>query len=532
MDLTCSLENVRLLPHEGSTARTWRRWWVPDLALFVSLVTLVFCLFLFDGFTQLFRDSDSGWHIRTGETILHSGALPRKDPYSLLRSGSTWFAWEWGADLLMGAAHRAAGLAGVALMYSVAIAACSWMWFRLQWAVGGSFLLAALLAALMLTTTNMHWLARPHVLSWLGFLGFVWWAEALKNFSVRTGISFFLAGALWANLHASFLFGPLILLVYAVGSWLRVLIWDVDPAHRSAGSGVYVRAACCCAAGSLLNPYGWELHRHIVAYLTNSELLDRIGEFQSFNFHADGSTQILLTLAVSASGAVLALGHRRLEHFLLAGLFLAMGLRSARALPLVGLVLLPLANAAVTRGLRGAPGLRPKLRIALDAALNYSANLRVLDTRCGGFALVPIVILALVALIQFPVLSTRAGFPADQFPVAAAEVLEKLPLDIRLLAPDKFGGYLIYRFNGSRKVYFDGRSDFYGSSYMKEYLNLIEVRPGWREQLEQIGFTHALLPNRYSLIPALQNIGWKEIYKDGVATLLANENAVNRTERR
>ena len=26
---------------------------------------------------------------------------------------------------------------------------------------------------------------------------------------------------------------------------------------------------------------------------------------------------------------------------------------------------------------------------------------------------------------------------------------------------DKFGGYLIYRFEGRRKVFFDGRSDFY-----------------------------------------------------------------------
>ena len=57
----------------------------------------------------------------------------------------------------------------------------------------------------------------------------------------------------------------------------------------------------------------------------------------------------------------------------------------------------------------------------------------------------------------------RVGFPRDQFPVEAAR---HLPPQARLLAPDKFGGYLIYASNGQRKVFFDGRSDFYGVEFM------------------------------------------------------------------
>jgi hypothetical protein len=33
-------------------------------------------------------------------------------------------------------------------------------------------------------------------------------------------------------------------------------------------------------------------------------------------------------------------------------------------------------------------------------------------------------------------------------------------------------------------------------------------------------FTHALLPNRYSLAAALEQAGWRTLYKDDVATLL------------
>src|SRR5258706_2659857 len=87
----------------------------PDLAMVAASVTLFYCLFLFQGYQKLFRDSDAGWHIRNGESILATGTLPRTDPYSFSRAGEPWFAWEWGADMVTGAIHRAGGLPGVAM---------------------------------------------------------------------------------------------------------------------------------------------------------------------------------------------------------------------------------------------------------------------------------------------------------------------------------------------------------------------------------------------------------------------------------
>ena len=88
-------------------------------------------------------------------------------------------------------------------------------------------------------------------------------------------------------------------------------------------------------------------------------------------------------------------------------------------------------------------------------------------------------------------LMPAAGFPADTFPVAA---YPHIPAGARLFAPDKFGGYLIYRSNGTLKVFFDGRSDLYGADFLKQYSRLVQVRPGWRAYWETFHFTHALLP--------------------------------------
>jgi hypothetical protein len=450
------------------------RWCLPDVAMVAACVTLVYCLFLFQGYQQLFRDSDAGWHIRNGENIVATGAVPRTDPWSFTRGGRQWYAWEWLSDAATGAVHRGLGLRGVALFYAAAIAAGVWLWFRLHWALGGNFLIACAMAPLLLSTCNIHWLARPHVLSWL----FLLWAMFPREPSLKQTAGITL---LWANLHPSFFFAGL----------------------RSAGlrPAQALKLLAVVAVVPLLNPYGYHLYGHVWQYLTDTDLLSRIGEFQSFDFHTAGSGQIVATLLLGMIGGTLALTQRRIHHFLIAILITAMALRSARALPLAALLLLPIANAAITQSMARYPGF-----------LAYGKNLRALDARFSGVALIPLILLAAWKLMP------PAGFPPDQFPVAA---YDHIPANARLFAPDKYGGYLIYRSNGRMKVFFDGRSDLYGAEFLKQYGRMVQLRPGWREYFESFRFTHALVPVDAPLGPALEQIGWREEYRDRTAVLLS-----------
>ena len=180
------------------------------------------------------------------------------------------------------------------------------------------------MAPLLLSTCNIHWLARPHVLSWIFLL--------LAIFPRRPNLIVVgLVTALWANVHASFFLAPVIALVFALEDrW-------------------YLKAAAVAAVAPLLNPYGPQLYVHVFRYLTDSELLSRIGEFQSFDFHSAGAAQIIATVLLGVIGGTLALTQKRLHHFALAILITAMALRSARALPLSALLLLPIANAAIRK---------------------------------------------------------------------------------------------------------------------------------------------------------------------------------------
>ena len=114
-------------------------------------------------------------------------------------------AWEWGSDVVMGAVHQAWGMQGLVVMFALAVAAVTWMCVRLHFVAGGDFLLMALLAIPMVTTASLHWLARPHVFSWLFLVGAVLYAErAPLKFGVRQFVAIAMGTALWANLHGSF----------------------------------------------------------------------------------------------------------------------------------------------------------------------------------------------------------------------------------------------------------------------------------------------------------------------------------------
>lgn len=511
-------------------------WFLPDMALVFALAALFLLFFKFGGSTDLFGDSDTGWHIRVGERIIASRALPHADPFSFSKPGEPWIAWEWGADVLMGAAHGAAGLAGVAMLYGLAISAAVWMWFRLNRAAGGNILIAGVLFFSMLTVTTIHWYARPHVLSWLFLLGTVWLCERMPH-RVRwyqLALAAF-AAAVWASIHASFFFAPLILLIYAAGAYLKPLIWEplsLAPSTGDSGEPAiqepwsrrglsYILFAIAASVGTFANPNGWHLHQHLFSYLSDFSLISHIAEFQSFNFQAPGAFSVLIMLAICVAGGFAALASRKPERFLLAMLLTGLAMRSARVLPLAALLLLPLANGSITTVLSRAGNLAPWLRRRLDDTLAYGDRLNVIDRQLRGFVIVPFIVVAIFAAIR-----TSSGFPPDRLPVAASAVVASLPASARILAPDFFGGYLIYRFNGDRKVFVDGRSDFYGMDLLGRYIRLMQCTPGWTREFNRWSFTHALLPPDSPLVSALEASGWQEIHRDKTAVLLTGKSKI------
>src|SRR4051812_11318945 len=200
---------------QPSHAVAWRRW-MP------SLVDVFFCALLVGialgpgSWQALLADGDTGWHIRTGEIVLATGAAPSADPFSFTRAGERWFAWEWLADVVFALAWRwgglaaVAGIAGVGLRLSAAML-LAWL---LRRGVGLWVGLPATLAAASATT--VHALARPHVFSILFYTVALWVIDEDRRRPGRRLWALAPLCVIWANIHGGFVALPATLVLCAV----------------------------------------------------------------------------------------------------------------------------------------------------------------------------------------------------------------------------------------------------------------------------------------------------------------------------
>ena len=180
------------------------RWVLPDLALAVSLITLLYCLLIYDGGRKLFRDSDTGWHIRTGEWILNHGQVPVTDLFSFTRPNAPWYAWEWLSDVLMALAYRAGGMAAVVFGSLLLLCLVSLLLFDFLRKRSGNTTLAWLMTLLVAAGSSLHWLARPHLFTMLFLLLFY---RAFHSWSHSRHWLLLPFMALWTNLHGGFFLG-------------------------------------------------------------------------------------------------------------------------------------------------------------------------------------------------------------------------------------------------------------------------------------------------------------------------------------
>jgi hypothetical protein len=282
-------------------------------------------------------------------------------------------------------------------------------------------------------------------------------------------------------MHGSFLLGPAILFLYGFfGPSLLALL------------------------ATFINPYGWRLHEHVFTYMQNDYIMDHIAEFRSFSFHSAGAWSVELLLLVSVLGTVALLKQRRFGPALLTLGLLHISLYSARHLPTAAVILLPLSVAALTREARSWPSLR--------SMLEYSDRVRIIDQKIWG--VVPLILIVVLAVIAR---DRDLNFDAAKFPVRAASFI---PNSGRVFTKDQWGGYLLYRFSGERKVFMDGRSDFYGQSFLQTYAEVADAKPGWQNVLNQYDVDVVLIPVDHALVSALQlSPAWKRVYTDSIATI-------------
>ena len=512
---------------EKTPISLWIRYGMPSLAD-VVFVALLLTLLLTPLSVKLLGDAGIGWHIRTGQQILAIHRVPRVDPFSSMMEGKQWFAWEWLYDVIVGALDAACGLNGPVWFTAIVIGAVFALLFRLLTRRGMDPIVALLFWLLAVSASTIHFLARPHVLSWL---------FAILSFSIldsterdcvanRTGQARFhlwllpLLMLLWVNVHGGFMLEFVLLGIFWLGAlwtWWSTSESLLEESLRKIAAGKRIRdltvVGSATAAASLLNPYGWKLHEHIYRYLTNRFLMDHIEEFQSPNFHGLAQRCFLLLLLLSI--AVLIVRGRQLSASQALTVLFAVyaGLCASRNIPISSIFLAmsagPVCSKAGFRSFFGRTGeVDSQLRGHLWPVLSVAATLVIVlhGGRIGSKRLVD------------------AHFDQNRMPEGAVSFLRGERIDGPILGPDYWGGYLIYSLYPQKKVVLDDRHDFYGSEFLKSYLKVIHVERGWESFLQQTNPGCLLLPRESALADRIsKTTGWRSVYADKVSIVFAQD---------
>ena len=522
----------------------WFRWLIPSVGdlIFVAFVGALSCTALS---VRLLEDAGTGWHIRTGQIILANHAIPQVDPFSSTMAGQRWFAWEWLYDLVAGHLESVAGLNGVTLLTAIVIAATFSGTFFVLRRNGTNFIVSLILVLLAASASTLHFLARPHVFSWL--FAVIWFSlldgATVKNF--KFGSARLSRGqlwvmpplmVLWANLHGGFLIGLILIGIYWIGAswrWLRLKEDRIEDVLDKVRAGKQARQLALVGAGSLaatfVNPYGWRLHDHIYHYLSNRFLMDHIDEFQSPNFHgvAQRCFAILLMLTFLALATNRDTSRRVGTTEILIVLFaLYSGLYASRNIPvsavLLVLVIGPTISTATLQTMRRLSNRDHTEPYSGVSPLFLERMQKVELRRRGHLWCIGATVLAVWIAFHGGTLGPNrlmdAHFSSSRFPVKAVDYVKNRNQAGPILAPDYWGGYLIYRLYPERKVVVDDRHDLYGEEFLKAYLAFVHVEPNWKRFLEDRSVGCIIVPRESAVASILAvTSSWRLVYSDAEA---------------
>jgi hypothetical protein len=457
-----------------------RRQVSPDLAFALLAGLAAYALAALS--PAILNDSDTYWHILSGNWMLDHHAVLRGDVFSYTATGAPVSTQSWLAEIVMAWAFGAARWAGIHALFGTAAGLTAFVvarFLRRRIAAVPALITAVLGVACVAASL----LARPHMLA-LPLLAL--WTAALvaaREKNEAPGFWMLPVMALWANLHGSFAFG----LALAMGMAAEAVIESPARRRTAIAWACFITAA---VAAAMVTPAGWRTLQ-FPFHLTGMASLAHIGEWQASDFTHPSP----LEFAVLGALCVLALGKVRVK--------------PVRLVILLGLVHLALSHARhqMLLGVAGPLLLAPALAAAWPAKDEKTSPLPALGT---GLLLVLGVALRLWIAV-----------PRGQDAISPGAALAHVPRFLRempVLNDYAFGGYLIW--SGVRP-FIDSRADLYGDAFLSNYAAL--ASPDKDALASTLAYYHVRWTIFRADAPVVKLLdampGWHRFYGDNVAVV-------------
>ena len=493
---------------------------LPDLTIQNLLVALVF-IAIFTMAVRVPADSDTWWHLRSGQYMVDGQTIPTTDPFSHTQAGQLWIDHGWLAQIFWYGLYALGGWAALALALAGLVTAAFWLvWKQIETNV----FVAAVSMILGAIVSSVVWAARPQMISFVLTALVAYLLHRFKRHNGRLLPWLPLVMLLWANVHGGYAIGFMLMLAYLIGETANHLTrHHGDPVVSRPRLKHLLVVIIISLAVVVINPHTWRMWLYPFQTVGISALRDFIQEWQSPNFHLPYVQPFALMLLLVI--AALARAGRRADwtDLALVALWTGWALFAARNIAIFGLVVTPiLARYAgmawtdqwQTWGNRPPPFSAPPVgtrRTARRSKLNW--------------LLLALVVIAALIKIAIP-LTPKANLTAEQdsMPSRAVEFIREHEPAGPLFNSYNWGGYLIFKVWPDYPVYIDGRTDLYDDAFIRRYLQVMVAGDGWSQTLTDDGINLVLIESDSTLAKFLQlDPAWTELYRDEMAVIFARK---------
>jgi hypothetical protein len=465
-----------------------RRWVEP----FHLLPALVAAVVLVRTSLRPLWDVDVFWHLLIGRELLERGTVTGLGNAWVLAGDRDWTTTQWLSEVVLVAAHTAAGWSGILALRQLLVAG-----LLLAIAVAIVPGRPARVAAPIYTVATLPlWSVfaqeRPQTISLLfvTLLG-TWLSRALSGRWLPKPWLAIGVTVLWANLHGSWVLAPAVYLLVAVAWWTDQPRSPAVVRKPLLLAGVTVLAGC-------LPPLG---PRGLVVPVLFRERATFVVEWAHADFLTGPGLALLALLGIL--GLAWARSSRQVprgEVFVALAL-LAFAVLANRNLTPAVLLIAPLVAA----------------RGSVTWPERYEASLR--EARLLSRISAAIVACGLTAsLIIVGVTDPLARAEA----LTIAKALGERQGQTRVLNSYDISGVLAYFGGTGTQLTIDGRADRYPREYTEAYHRALALQPGWEEFLEGADPDVAVLPIDYPLVgELLEHRDWQVLVRDGNYVLIS-----------
>ena len=457
-------------------------------------------------------DPDFWWHLRTGQLIDQTREVPHTDPFSFTANGKQWVTHEWLSEFFIFESFKLGGYGLLIFMFSVVVTK-SFLFVYLRCDKASKPYIAGFTLLLGAVTSAPIWGVRPQMFTLLFTSIFLFLLDRYRrNGNFMTLIPIPMITILWVNLHAGYIIGIAIVIIYIFGYLLEDTILRYGRKEKidvvtQKSLWILFSILIISVLATLLNPTGFRILIYPFQTLTDSAMQSYIKEWFSPDFHQmiwqPFAVMILLLIGVGM------IGNRSISitKILLTLVFGYGALRSVRNIPLFAIVVIPV----------------------LAEQFNYLIKIKLNAQKQNRYFryIAPIIISAIavvMVLVFIRLPNNQQKSEAETFPKDAVDwIIENKPKG-NIFNSYNWGGYIIWRLYPENLVYIDGRADLYGEEFVSNYAEIYYTKPGWEEKLNQENIRIVFVESDSNLADAIrQSSTWKKLFEDNISVIFSRK---------